>query len=74
MASELKILADELRFLAYVLWFYARQTFMALPGPIWVKCLLVVICLAIPGPQDELVLIALTAAARRYRVRHPHTS
>lgn len=41
----------------------------ALPGPTWVKVLLLVVCLAIPGPGDEIALLAIAAvlAARKAR-------
>lgn len=51
----------------YVAWDLARETYRALPGPWWLKLLLCAICLAIPGPQDELLLIALTVIARKIR-------
>ena len=51
---------------------YARQTWRDLPGPWWVKIALVAICIAIPGPQDELLLIALTRVCRAWRKRRNH--
>jgi hypothetical protein len=60
-------------FLIFALIFYARQTFNDLPGPRWVKVALVVICLAIPGPQDEIMLILITRACRAYRQRKAGT-
>lgn len=51
----------------YVAWDLARETYRSLPGPWWCKLLLCILCLAIPGPQDELALIALTVIARRIR-------
>jgi hypothetical protein len=48
-------------------WGKARTLWAALPGPTWVKALLVVACLLIPGPFDEIACIALAGylAARR---------
>lgn len=60
--------ADMAAFWAYALWtFGIRATWDSLPGPWWVRVLLVTACLLIPGPQDELLLIAITAACRRIR-------
>ena len=41
----------------------------ALPGPTWVKVALLVVCLLIPGPGDEIALIAVAGilAARKAR-------
>jgi hypothetical protein len=46
-----------------------RALWDALPGPTWVKVGLLVVCLAIPGPGDEIALIAVAGilAARRAR-------
>ena len=41
----------------------------ALPGPWWVKAPLIVVCLAIPGPLDELALIAFGAFLAYRKVR-----
>ena len=49
----------------FVLRYEAREMWRALPGPWWVKVLLIVITQAIPGPQDELVLLAVVAAFRK---------
>jgi hypothetical protein len=54
---------------AYCLWYYTKQTYNDLPGPHVVKILLVAICIAIPGPQDEILLLALTRACRAWRKR-----
>jgi hypothetical protein len=53
----------------YVLRMLVRDTYESLPGPRWVKIMLVVVCLAIPGPQDELLLLAVVAACRWFRNR-----
>lgn len=39
-----------------------RATWDMLPGPTWVKALLIVICLAIPGPGDEIAVLAIAGA------------
>jgi hypothetical protein len=49
----------------YVARYYARETWRAIPGPWWVKVLLIAVCTAIPGPGDEIGLIAITAWSRR---------
>jgi hypothetical protein len=54
----------------YLARFYVRELWRDLPGPWPVKVALVAICLAIPGPQDELLLIALTRVCRAWRKRH----
>ena len=60
--------ADLATFWACALWtFGIKPTWNGLPGPWWVRVLLVTVYLAIPGPQDELLLIAITAACRRIR-------
>lgn len=53
----------------YVARYYARRTWDDLPGPAWVKVALIVACLLIPGQLDEIALIALTRACRRWRAR-----
>jgi hypothetical protein len=47
------------------------QLWHALPGPTWVKVALLVVCLAIPGPGDEIALLAVAGilAARKVRSR-----
>jgi hypothetical protein len=62
-------MTDIIRWYGYVVWFYAKQTFNDLPGPRWCKILLIVICVAIPGPWDELALIALVKLCRTIRAR-----
>jgi hypothetical protein len=66
--------ADMATFWAYALWtFGIKATWDSLPGPWWARVLLVAVCLAIPGPQDELLLIAITAACRRIRAARANT-
>lgn len=61
---------DLVYFWAYAVWhFVVKQTWKDLPGPAPVKVALLLICLAIPGPQDELLLIAFTRVCRAYRAR-----
>ena len=52
---------------AYVIRYEAREAWRALPGPWPVKVLLVVACQAIPGPLDEIALLAVVAAVRKRR-------
>ena len=52
---------------AYVIRYEAREMWRALPGPWPVKVLLVVACQAIPGPLDEIALLAVVAAVRKRR-------
>lgn len=47
--------------------FYARETWRGLPGPWPVKLALMGVCLAVPGPADEIALLAVTQA---FRARH----
>lgn len=54
---------------AFVLKYEARELWRALPGPWWVKVLLLVVTQAIPGPQDEILLLVIVAALRKYRAR-----
>jgi hypothetical protein len=61
--------ADVTRWYAYVLWFFALRLWHDLPGPTPVKIALIAVCFAIPGPLDEIALIALPAAARKIRKR-----
>lgn len=49
----------------------ARQFWDALPGPWPVKVTLLVVCVAIPGGFDELVLLAVVAWWRRQKGRKP---
>jgi hypothetical protein len=57
------------RWYAYAVWCAMLQTWHDMPGPWWVKILLVAVCLAIPGPQDEIALILLTRVFRAWRAR-----
>ena len=52
---------------AYVIRYEAREMWRGLPGPWPVKVLLVVACQAIPGPLDEIALLAVVAAVRKRR-------
>ncbi len=54
--------------------YYVRQTWQGLPGPWPVKVALLAVCLAIPGPQDELLLLAVTQVCRARRARKLATS
>jgi hypothetical protein len=54
---------------SYVVWFYAMQLWRSLPGPWPVKVLLLVATQAIPGPLDEIALLAVTGAFRKWRAR-----
>jgi hypothetical protein len=47
----------------------ARETWRALPGPWWVKTLIIVGCLAIPGQLDEIAVIALCKLFRARKAR-----
>jgi hypothetical protein len=67
-------LADVAGWWAYVIRYEAREMWRALPGPWWVKTLLLAACLAIPGPADEVALIAITAAFRRRRAARTRIS
>lgn len=49
--------------------FWVVDTWKSLPGPPWCRVALLIVCLAIPGPQDELLLIAVTAAMRARKAR-----
>jgi hypothetical protein len=51
------------------LWDQVKETYYAMPGPWWVKFLIVAICLAIPGPGDEALLLLGLALARKRRRR-----
>ena len=46
-----------------------RRAWAGLPGPWWVKILLIAACQLIPGGFDEWALLAGTAAWRKYRTR-----
>jgi hypothetical protein len=64
---------------AYVLWYLSwiwwwakgqfRELWEAMPGPWWVKAVIVGACLAIPGPQDEILLILVLKACKVMRAR-----
>lgn len=54
---------------AHVAAHYMRQLWRDLPGPAWLKIILFAACIAIPGPLDELALVALPAASRAWRKR-----
>jgi len=48
---------------------YTRETWDGLPGPWPVKVALCAVCLAIPGPQDEILLLAFTQFCRARKAR-----
>lgn len=54
---------------AYVVRYEARELWRALPGPWWVKVALIVVCTAIPGPGDELLILIGMAAFRKRQAR-----
>lgn len=54
---------------AYVLRYEARELWRALPGPWWVKVLLLVVLSAIPGQFDEVIFLAVLSALRKRRAR-----
>lgn len=66
MGDELVSLA---RWWAFLAARYARSVWDSLPGPWPVRVALVVACMAIPGPADELALVAITAGCRAWRAR-----
>lgn len=66
MTGELAALA---RWWAWLAWHYTRQAWDALPGPWPVKTALIIGCLLIPGPADELALAAIVAACRARKAR-----
>jgi hypothetical protein len=47
----------------------AREMYRSLPGPHWVKVAIIAACLAIPGPQDEILLLVIVGACRYIRSR-----
>ena len=61
-------MTDVIGWWVYVARTQARELWDALPGPWPVKVLLIVACQAIPGPLDEIAVVAI-AAARRHRSR-----
>lgn len=54
---------------AYVIRYEAREMWRALPGPWWVKVLLIAVLAAIPGQLDEFLFLAVLAAFRKRRAR-----
>lgn len=66
-------LAQSLSYTASWYWYVARQAALdlwrGLPGPWYVKVLLIIATQLIPGPQDELALIAIVAWSRRRAAR-----
>jgi hypothetical protein len=54
--------------------YYVHRTWDDLPGPTWVKALLIVACVAIPGPADELALIGITRICRTWRAHRARTA
>jgi hypothetical protein len=55
--------------LGFLASYYVRETWAGLPGPWPVKVALIAACLAIPGPQDEVLLLAVTQFCRARRAR-----
>jgi hypothetical protein len=66
MSTEL---ASWIRWHAWLIGWHARKTWRELPGPTWVKIITLVIIggvgALIPGPWDELIMIAGVRAAAR---------
>lgn len=60
---------DEISWWAYVVRYEARELWRAVPGPWWVKVLLLAVMLAIPGQLDEVVFFAVLGAIRKRRTR-----
>lgn len=58
---------DVLRWWRHVLWVNIRDMWDSLPGPWFVKVALILVCQVIPGPLDEIALLAVIGAWRRYR-------
>ena len=54
---------------AYVLRYEIREMWRALPGPWWVKVLLIAVMLAIPGQLDEFLFLAVLGAFRKRQAR-----
>jgi hypothetical protein len=54
---------------AYVLKYEAREMWRALPGPWWVKILIIVVLQAIPGELDEIALLLALGWLRKRRAR-----
>lgn len=60
---------------AWLLWSaqqFLKELWLSIPGPLWVKliiCAILLACLAIPGPFDEMFIIALIKAGHKYRTR-----
>ena len=62
-------MTDLVSWWGYVLRYEARELWRALPGPWWVKALLITVCLAIPGPADEVILLGAISLCRARRRR-----
>jgi hypothetical protein len=58
----------------YVIRYEARELWKALPGPWWVKVLLIVALNAIPGQVDDLIFLAVLSAFRKRQARKVKTS
>lgn len=67
MAMRLTQMTGVASWWAYVARYEARELWRALPGPWWCKTLLLAVTVAIPGPQDELILLAVVSAVRKRR-------
>lgn len=62
-------MSDVAAWWAYVIRHETREMWRALPGPWWCKALLIGVCLAIPGPQDEILLALVVAYFRKRQAR-----
>lgn len=61
---------DQAVFWAYAVWTFAIVGFYnSLPGPWWCKVLLIVICVAIPGGFDEIMIVGVATIWRKWRNR-----
>lgn len=63
------MLTDILWFWMAAVKFAIKSIWDSLPGPWYVKLILIIITQAIPGPQDELLLFAIMALFRYIKKR-----
>jgi len=64
------MIADIAYFWFWAVFYALKSVWDDLPGPLPVKVLLIIACTLVPGPWDEIVLLAMIAVIRRIRKQH----
>ena len=58
----------------FVAWFYLRETWRGIPGPLWFKVLVFAAVVAEPGPYGEIAVVAFANWNGRRKARKAATA